>query len=158
MKTKRESGEASLRSCSSNMFHEIELFFLGTGTGIGLSVLFDVLRAFRKCKRHREWSVALEDLFFWLIVSGTLFGLIQYYNRGVLRFYVFLGCGLGVLCYFLTITRLLFPVFVMAFTGLKWILYKCCLIFEKILKIIKNLFILPLKKIIEGIKILCNTI
>ena len=140
------------------MIHEIRLFFLGICTGAALSSFFDMFRAFRKCKRHPEWAVALEDLFFWLAVSGTLFYLIQTFNKGVLRFYVFLGCLAGAAFYYLTITKLIFPVFLIVFKLIKWLLSKCCLIFGKILKIFKNLFILPLKKTWKGIKILFTNI
>ena len=140
------------------MLHEIELFFLGTAAGMCLSLCFDLFRAFRKVKAHREWAVALEDLIFWILVSGTVFLMIQTFNKGVLRFYIFLGCGLGALFYFLTITRLVFPVFYTVFKVMKGILSKCCMIFEIIKKIFKNFVILPLKKIWEGIKMVCNNI
>ena len=123
-----------------------------------LASFFDVLRAFRKSKRHPEWAVSVEDFFFWLITAGTVFGLVEIFNKGVLRFYVFLGCAVGAAFYFLTITKLLFPVFLGVFKVIKWILSKCCLIFEKIKKIFKNLIILPLKKILESIKIILNNI
>ena len=140
------------------MIHEIELFLLGAGTGMALSVLFDLLRAFRISKIHPGWAVALEDFFFWCIVSGTLFCLIQVFNKGVLRFYIYFGFVLGAVFYYLTITKLIFPVFLMVFKVIKYVLSKCCLIFGIILKIIKNLFILPLKKIWKGIKILYTNI
>ena len=140
------------------MIHEIELFYLGTATGMVLSMFFDLFRAFRKIIKHGEWAVALEDMLFWLAASGSLFFLIQVFNKGILRFYIFLGCGLGAICYYLTITRLIFPVFLIVFKMMKWILSKCCLIFEIIKKIFKNFVILPLKKIGEGIRIICNTI
>ena len=140
------------------MLHEVELFLSGIGTGILLSVFFDLLRAFRKSKIHAEWAVALEDFLFWLFTAGTLFWLVESFNKGVLRFYIFLGCAIGGILYFLTITKLIFPLFLMAFKGTKRALSKCCLIFEIIRKIFKNLIILPLKKIWEGIKIVINNI
>lgn len=140
------------------MLHEVELFLSGIGTGILLSVFFDLLRAFRKSKIHAEWAVALEDFFFWLISAGTLFWLVESFNKGVLRFYIFLGCAIGGILYFLTITKLVFPLFLIVFKGIKSILSKCCLIFEIIRKIFKNLIILPLKKIGESIKIVINNI
>lgn len=140
------------------MLHEVELFVLGAGVGAVLSALFDLFRALRKTKVHPAWAVALEDFLFWLAASISLFLLIQIYNKGVIRFYIFLGCGIGAACYFLTITKLLFPMFLAFFRVLGWILSKCCLIFEIILKIIKNLLILPLKKILESIKMIYNNI
>jgi len=140
------------------MLHEIELFLLGIGTGVFLAAFFDLLRAFRKIRPHPFWAVSLEDLFFWLITAGAIFSLVEIFNKGVLRFYVFFGCALGSLIYFLTITRLLFPVFFAAFQMMKRLLSKCCLIFEIIKKIFKNLIILPLKKVLESIKIIRNNI
>ena len=125
------------------MIHEIELFFLGMAAGMSLSVVFDFFRAFRKSKTHTAWAVGLEDLFYWLLVSLTLFFLIQIFNQGVLRFSVFLGCGIGCMVYFLTITKLIFPVFFTIFKLIKQVLSKCCLFFGIIKKIIKKFIILP---------------
>ena len=105
-----------------------------------------------------EVILYVEDFLFWLTASVSLFLLVQIGNKGVLRFYIFLGCGLGAVCYFLTITKLLFPVFLAFFRISGWILSKCCLIFEIIMKIIKIFLIFPLKKIWEGIKMVCNNI
>ena len=140
------------------MIHEIELFFRGIGTGMLLAAFFDFFRAFRKRKQHSNWAVSLEDFIFWLVAATVIFRLIKEFNHGVLRFYVFLGCGLGFGFYFLTITKLLFPAFCAFFFMFKWVLSKCCLIFEIIRKIFKNLIILPLKKVWEGIKIVRNNI
>ena len=140
------------------MLHEVELFLLGAGVGAALSAFFDLLRALRKSRAHPSWLVSLEDFLFWLTAMAALFLLIQIHNKGVLRFYIFLGCSIGAVCYFLTITKLLFPVFLTFFRFVRWILSKCCLIFEIILKIIKNLLILPLKKVLESIKMIYNNI
>lgn len=140
------------------MLHEVEVFLAGIGTGFLLSVFFDLLRAFRKSKIHAEWAVALEDFLFWLISAGTLFWLVESLNKGVLRFYIFLGCAIGGIFYYLTITKLVFPMFLVIFKGIRRVLSKCCLIFEIIRKIFKNLIILPLKKIWESIKIITNNI
>ena len=140
------------------MLHEVELFIVGAGVGAALSAFLDLFRALRKCRVHPSWAVAVEDFLFWLTASVSLFLLVQIGNKGVLRFYIFLGCGLGAACYFLTITKLLLPVFLAFFRLLGWILSKCCLIFEIIRKIIKIFLIFPLKKIFESIKMVCNNI
>ncbi|MBE5956630.1 MAG: hypothetical protein E7253_09260 [Lachnospiraceae bacterium] len=140
------------------MHHEIRLFLLGTATGVLLSVFYDLFRALRRSKKHPDWAVAFEDLFFWLTAAGCIFILFQKFNKGVLRLYVFLGCMIGIFCYFQTITKLVFPVFLMIFKIIQGILYKCCLIFEIIRKIFKNFVILPLKNIWEKIRIIYNNI
>ena len=120
------------------MLHEVELFMVGAGVGAALSAFLDLFRALRKYKVHPGWAVAVEDFLFWLTASVSLFLLVQIGNKGVLRFYIFLGCGLGAVCYFLTITKLLFPVFLAFFRVSGWILSKCCLIFEIIMTVVSK--------------------
>ena len=140
------------------MWHEVNLFLLGAVTGMGLSAFFDLLRAFRKNKVHKEWAVAIEDVLFWLIVLGSLFFVVHVYNQGMIRFCIFLGCILGSYFYYLTIGKLVFLVFCCSFRVAKKIKFQCFLIFTKFRKIFNNFLILPLKNIWERIKILYTNI
>ena len=134
------------------------LFGLGVAAGIFLAAFYDLGRAFRKNVKHRNGAVAVEDGIFWLVTAGVLFGLLEKYNKGVLRFYVFLGCGVGICVYVLVLTRLFFPVFCSVLKAVFWMFGKLLLFWKKGKKIVKKLLILPLKNLWERIKIVRNNI
>lgn len=140
------------------MTGEMMLFGLGVGAGVLLSALFDLSRAFRKNVKHSNGMVAAEDLMFWLAAACILFGILEKYNKGILRFYVFLGCGGGIWVYCLILTRVFFPLFFYFLKGMLWILGKIMYFFEIIMKIMEILLILPLKKLWERIRIIRNNI
>lgn len=140
------------------MMHEVEMFCLGVAAGAVLSAFFDWMRALRRNITHPSWAVTLEDFVFWLTVTGTLFFLFEAFNKGVLRFYVFLGCGAGAGAYICIFTKIVFPVFFVFFKIVKWILIRVCKFFAKCKKIVKKMMILPLKNILEKIKIVRNNI
>ena len=140
------------------MMNEMMLFGLGAAAGAFLAAFYDMERAFRKNVKHHNGAVAVEDGIFWLVTAGVLFWLLERYNKGVLRFYVFLGCGAGICVYALILTHLFFPVFSLMWKGIVWLIGKLLLFWKKGKKIVKKLLILPLKNLWERIKIVRNNI
>lgn len=140
------------------MMHEIWMFGLGFGAGMFSALFYDFFRAVRKNISHSSIAVAIEDFIFWLVTTFVVLILFGKYNKGILRFYVFLGGGMGIWLYCLTVTRLVFPVF-------SWVVRVCAKIFGfiggifgKIKIFLKKLIIYPLKKVWERIKIIVNNI
>lgn len=140
------------------MAGEMILFGLGVGAGLFLAGFYDLERAFRKSIRHSDKAVALEDLLFWTVTAAVLFGLLEQYNRGILRMYLFLGCGCGMWIYWTFLTRILLTIFFGLFQGLGWVLGKILFFLRKIRKFVGKMLILPLKNLWERIKIIHNNI
>ncbi len=88
------------------IYDEVELFGACLLLGMGLALVYDFVRVCRLLFRHRDWLVDIEDLAFWIFTAWMVFCTLFYYNRGALRGYAFLGMFLGVLCYSLTVSRL----------------------------------------------------
>ncbi len=87
------------------IYGEMELFVVCLLLGAFLAMVYDGIRIFRMCFRHREFVVDVEDLLFWLFTAWMVFRTLFYYNRGTLRGYAFFGLFLGVLIYTLTFSR-----------------------------------------------------
>ena len=81
------------------------LFFSTVGVGFAIGVFYDVFRIFRKTAPHFSLAVQLEDLFFWVAVTGAMFYFMLSQNFGEIRPFSILGAGCGVVLYFATISR-----------------------------------------------------
>ena len=83
---------------------QVFLFFFLLGIVIGF--LYDIFRCIRKNYNTSNLLTQIEDFIF-LIIAGfiLLLGILKI-NNGELRFYIFLSNFLGIISYFLTISRL----------------------------------------------------
>jgi len=88
------------------------LFVSAMLVGAVIGLFYDAFRIFRKTAPHTGLAVQLEDLFFWVAATGFTFYYMLHRNSGEIRPFVLLGVGVGVLAYFLTISRWVLVVFV----------------------------------------------
>ena len=105
------------------------LFFLSSAVyGLQLFLIYDFIRAIRRTWRHKKILIAIEDISFWIAAGIFLFTRIYHWNYGVLRWYFFVGLGLGMLLYHVTISP-----YVLKFVCflLKWL--KMCISWVNIL-------------------------
>ncbi len=86
----------------------IEEFYFGVYsivTGIGLALLYDVIRLWRRIVKHRRWQRDIEDIFYWIVCFLISFYLLYYGNNGVIRYFAVMGAGVGMLLYSFTVGR-----------------------------------------------------
>ena len=70
---------------------ETRLFLLSIVVGVGLSLLYDLLRVLRLQTRHRPIVVSLEDLLYFLVCAAVTFGFALKDNSGQIRGYILIG-------------------------------------------------------------------
>lgn len=140
------------------MLKEMNIFGAGILSGVILAAIFDLGRAFRKKIPHKNIWVSLEDLLFWMFAGVFLFALFEKYNKGVLRFYIFLGVGIGGLLYCLLLHKPAFFCFSIFFQIVKVIFDLVGKIMGKIKMFVKKMIILPLKNVIKEITIMLNNV
>lgn len=136
------------------MHKEIQLFLVGVIAGVILAALFDVGRALRSKIPQGGFLTSVEDFSFWLFAGLFMFSIMEKYNKGVLRFYVFLGTGIGVLFYCLLLHRPVYFCFSVLFSVLGGILSIIKKIYREMVRFMKNLIIFPLKNVIKQITIM----
>ncbi|MCL2603567.1 MAG: spore cortex biosynthesis protein YabQ [Defluviitaleaceae bacterium] len=95
------------------------LFVTTVMVGVAVGVFYDFFRVLRRTASHGKWAVQLEDLFFWLAVTVLVFYYMLHRNYGEIRFFALLGMGLGVVLYFVTVSRLIVKVCVAVVEYLK---------------------------------------
>ena len=111
-------------------------FFIYVIVGILLGFIFDIFRALRKSIKNSTVATNIEDILFVIISFIIIAMVVQIVSKGELRFYILLGIILGILIYFLSVSKYII-------TGETWILKSII----KILKRIYNFFIKFFKKI-----------
>lgn len=81
------------------MPQEIRAFLIMVGAGFIIGLLYDIYRWVWLAKHPRSWHKDLGDLIFSLFASTIAITLLFYSNWGQLRFYIFIGMGLGIILY-----------------------------------------------------------
>ena len=79
-------------------------------TGIIIGIIFDFFRIIRMSFKSIDMLTYIEDFLFWCISGIILLFSIFFFNNGELRAYVFIGIIMGVILYFLTISKFLIKV------------------------------------------------
>lgn len=84
---------------------ETAVFLLSVLHGIAMVLLYDLIRAVRRAFFHKMAAVAMEDLLFWITAGFLTFCFAFQNTDGVIRGYMAVGIGLGVLLYHVTISN-----------------------------------------------------
>jgi spore cortex biosynthesis protein YabQ len=131
---------------SIQIVQESGFFVYSMAIGVLLSVLYDLIRIWRRVIRHNKMAVALEDLLFWIVTLFLIFFLFYDRNDGVLRWFTVAGVLLGIGIY-----KKIFGEHLVEFmsTILKWVLN---VVIRFILAILKP-FLWLKKKLTHAIKL-----
>lgn len=86
------------------IMEELLLFLHALLAGVGLLMLYDVLRIFRRVVPHRGISVAIEDILYWIFNALCIFYMMYRENSGAVRGYMIAGIAIGMLGYNLTLS------------------------------------------------------
>ncbi len=78
---------------------QCQFFLISVLWGAILLVVYDVLRIARRVKKHKWFTIAAEDLLYWLIAGFFIFRLMYEQNDGIIRGFAILGMGLGMVIY-----------------------------------------------------------
>lgn len=90
---------------------ELIIFLSFILEGVVGGVLLDILRAFRHNRNVNDLVVHLEDILYWVILGCGVIWVSHALNAGTIRMYMLLAVFLGMLIYFLTLTKVMYKVF-----------------------------------------------
>ena len=79
--------------------------------GIVGGILLDILRAFRHNRKIKDIVVYLEDFLYWIILGVGVIWLSYILDVGTIRMYMIFGVFLGLIIYFLSLTKVVYKVF-----------------------------------------------
>jgi spore cortex biosynthesis protein YabQ len=87
------------------------LVFLTTVViGAVIGFVYDLFRVIRKIVPHANLMTSIEDMLYWIIVSLLMFYVMLNQNNGEIRIFTVMGAFLGMLLYFLTVSKLFMAV------------------------------------------------
>jgi len=89
----------------SNSIEQAQVFAVFVLTGCIIGIFFDCFRIARKVIKTADWITALEDGVFWILTGILLIYMIFIFHHGEIRLYLLLGALIGLLLYFLTLSR-----------------------------------------------------
>lgn len=108
---------------------EIRVVGIAFLSGAVITIVYDVLRIFRRVISHGNLWIGVEDFLFWIFTALWSFSVLYRENDGSLRMYTVLAMGAGMIVYHMTISEPLVN------------------ILGKILKKILQVIFFPLKKL-----------
>lgn len=94
---------------SGNLAEEGRLLLLSLFCGMLFMAIYDVLRVFRGVVRHSVLAVNIEDYLYWVFVGLRTFLFLFQKNEGMIRWYVIVGIGCGMILFFGGISRFTVP-------------------------------------------------
>lgn len=63
--------------------------------GVCVTILYDILRIFRRVIKHKDALVSIEDLLYWIVVAISVFYVMHTESNGSLRWFAILGAAIG---------------------------------------------------------------
>ena len=108
---------------SESIYHELRFLLYSFLLGVIITFVYDNIRVFRRVLRHNTFFVSMEDLFFWIGVSLSVFLLQHKENNGIFRWFSVVGAFLGMLIYRKTLSRFYIKQMTLLFRKILKILY-----------------------------------
>lgn len=97
---------------------EAQFFGISFLVGMGLVLVYDVFRIFRRVIKHGTVWIGIEDIFFWLLCTVVVFLLFYGENDGMMRMFSFVGILLGMGTYLALFSYFIVRFFVWLFGGI----------------------------------------
>lgn len=140
---------------------EALLFGISILVGAGLFFLYDVLRIFRRIVPHGNIWISIEDFVYWLINTGVVFVMLYRENDGMVRGFALIGLVVGMVFYYLLLSRYIVSIQVLLWKKVLGYTYKVFhFLFGPFIRIGKKVvqFLLKqLKKVARAVKMsLCK--
>lgn len=88
-----------------NSINQLYILFVFIISGSIIGILFDLFRILRKSFKTPDIITYIEDTLFWIITGLFLLYIIFKYSFGEIRIYMFISLIIGLVGYFLTISK-----------------------------------------------------
>ena len=88
-----------------NSINQLYTLFVIILSGAVIGILFDLFRILRKSFKTPDIITYIEDILFWILTGLFLLYIIFKYSFGQLRIYMFVSLIIGIVIYFLTISK-----------------------------------------------------
>lgn len=124
------------------------LFLIFTLNGIFIGILFDFFRILRKSFKTINLITNVEDIIFWILTGLSIIYCMSNFSDGSLRLFMFLGLGIGLTIYILTLSNFIIKTVVKVISIIKKFIITIISIitfpFKAIFKLIRKILFRPI--------------
>ena len=124
------------------------LFLIFTLNGIFIGILFDFFRILRKSFKTINLITNVEDIIFWILTGLSIIYCMYNFSDGSLRLFMFLGLGIGLTIYILTLSNYIIKTGVKVISIIKKFIITIISIitfpFKAIFKLIRKILFRPI--------------
>ena len=90
---------------SEGIFTEAVFLGISVLVGMGLFLLYDIFRIFRRIVPHGAIWIGVEDFCYWLLCTAAVFLMLYQENDGMIRGFAIGGVIFGMILYFFLLSR-----------------------------------------------------
>lgn len=90
---------------SEGIFTEAVFLGISVLVGMGLFLLYDIFRIFRRIMPHGAIWIGVEDFCYWLLCTAAVFLMLYQENDGMIRGFAIGGVIFGMILYFFLLSR-----------------------------------------------------
>ncbi|WP_432667504.1 spore cortex biosynthesis protein YabQ [Wukongibacter baidiensis] len=91
---------------STFVYYQLYIFLATFYGGVVIGFMYDVYKIYRTILQPNKIVAIIQDLLFWIVISGVAIHVLVYSNDGQLRAYSLLGFMVGALIYNLLLSRI----------------------------------------------------
>lgn len=88
------------------IYSQENMLIISIALGVLMGASYDILRGIRRVLRHNNFWIGVQDALYWFVWAMILIYVLQNYNYGIIRLYIFLAIFTGLIIYLCTISRL----------------------------------------------------
>ncbi|WP_245599972.1 spore cortex biosynthesis protein YabQ [Paenibacillus harenae] len=107
-------------------------------SGLGMGTVFDGYRVVSNELKFPRWWLPVLDVVYWMAAALVVFRVLYASNNGEVRAYVFIGLAVGVILYYLLLSKLVVIL-------VKWVIHAFRKLIEFVLKCLDILIVKPIK-------------
>ena len=106
-------------------------------SGLGMGTVFDGYRVLSNELRFPRWWLPVLDVIYWMAAALVVFRVLYASNNGEVRAYVFIGLAVGIVIYYLLLSRLVIVI-------VKWLIGAVRKLITFVLKCLDILIVKPI--------------
>lgn len=116
-------------------------------SGLGMGTVFDGYRVVSQELKFPRWWLPVLDVIYWMAAALVVFRVLYASNNGEVRAYVFIGLAIGIILYYLLLSKAVI-------VTVKWLIRAVLAIISFVLKCLDIIIVKPLVLLYKLLKII----
>ncbi|WP_432404963.1 spore cortex biosynthesis protein YabQ [Wukongibacter sp. M2B1] len=108
---------------STFVYYQLYIFLATFYGGVVIGFMYDIYKIYRAILKPNRFIAIIQDILFWIVISGVAVYVLVYSNDGQLRGYSLLGFMVGALIYNLLLSRIVVKAITIVLKTIKEAMY-----------------------------------